>query len=154
MNLMKRLMLLFLIAAISSALAYAHPGGTDSKGGHTNRSTGEYHYHHGYPEHQHTGGVCPYDFDDQTGKNSGTSTEPAPKEKPSFSDVSSDVLFLIVTLPLVAYVLFNVFLIVELILRALTTEQLAFRISRISYYVCLFFSEIFLATSIIKYMIK
>lgn len=49
----------------------AHPGRTDSNGGHHNRSTGEYHYHHGYPEHQHTGGECPYSFDNQTGKNSG-----------------------------------------------------------------------------------
>lgn len=39
----------------------AHSGRTDSKGGHYNRSTGEYHYHHGYPEHQHNkDGSCPY----------------------------------------------------------------------------------------------
>ena len=49
----------------------AHPGRTDSKGGHNNRSTGEYHYHHGYPEHDHydmdgDGEIdCPYDFVDQ-----------------------------------------------------------------------------------------
>lgn len=49
-----------------SVVAYAHPGRTDSDGGHTNHSTGEYHYHHGYPEHQHTDtdgdGIldCPY----------------------------------------------------------------------------------------------
>ena len=40
-----------------SVVAYAHPGRTDSDGGHINHSTGEYHYHHGYPEHQH------YDID-------------------------------------------------------------------------------------------
>jgi hypothetical protein len=39
---------------------YAHPGGTDAYGGHYNHSTGEYHYHHGYSEHQHVNGVCPY----------------------------------------------------------------------------------------------
>lgn len=54
--------------------AYAHPGKTDANGGHYNRSTGEYHYHHGYPEHQHPGGVCPYAYDDRTGYNSGTSS--------------------------------------------------------------------------------
>src|SRR5262245_51489279 len=27
--------------------AFAHPGGLDSKGGHHNRKTGEYHYHRG-----------------------------------------------------------------------------------------------------------
>ncbi len=53
--------------------AYAHPGKTDANGGHYNHSTGEYHYHHGYPEHQHPGGVCPYAYDDRTGENSGTS---------------------------------------------------------------------------------
>lgn len=54
--------------------ASAHPGGTDEYGGHYNRSTGEYHYHHGYPAHQHINGTCPYDFDDRTGWNSGSSS--------------------------------------------------------------------------------
>ena len=53
--------------------ASAHSGGTDSAGGHIDHSTGEYHYHHGYPAHQHPDGVCPYDFDDQTGQDSGSS---------------------------------------------------------------------------------
>lgn len=39
----------------------AHSGRTDSQGGHYNRKTGEYHFHHGYPAHDHPGGVCPYD---------------------------------------------------------------------------------------------
>ena len=51
---------------------YAHPGRTDSSGGHTNHSTGEYHYHHGYSAHDHydmddDGDIdCPYDFVDKT----------------------------------------------------------------------------------------
>lgn len=57
---------IFLVMPIS-----AHPGNTDSKGGHTNHSTGEYHYHHGYPAHLHPNGECPYDFDDRTGQDSG-----------------------------------------------------------------------------------
>jgi hypothetical protein len=45
-----------------------HSGGTDGAGGHYDHSTGEYHYHHGYPAHQHPNGECPYavqeeDFD-------------------------------------------------------------------------------------------
>lgn len=58
----------------------AHPGRTDSAGGHTDSDTGDYHYHHGYEAHAHfdidgNGTIdCPYDFDDQTGRNSGTST--------------------------------------------------------------------------------
>ena len=56
-----------------TSIASAHPGQTDANGGHWDNDTGEYHYHHGYPAHQHTNGVCPYDYDDQTGWNSGTS---------------------------------------------------------------------------------
>lgn len=53
--------------------ASAHPGRTDANGGHYDSSTGEYHYHHGYPAHQHTNGICPYDFDDQTEHRSESS---------------------------------------------------------------------------------
>ena len=52
----------------------AHSGGTDANGGHYQGSS--YHYHHGYPAHQHTNGECPYDFVDNTKGNSGsTKTE-------------------------------------------------------------------------------
>lgn len=61
------------ITALSLS-AYAHSGKTDANGGHYDRSTGEYHYHHGYPAHQHINGTCPYDFDDRTGWNSGSSS--------------------------------------------------------------------------------
>lgn len=49
---------LFLISPVS----LAHSGGTDEEGGHN--SPDGYHYHHGYPAHQHPNGECPYDFDD------------------------------------------------------------------------------------------
>lgn len=52
------IILLFLFSA--NLTVYAHKGGTDSAGGHYNSSTGEYHYHHGYPAHQHPNGICPY----------------------------------------------------------------------------------------------
>lgn len=60
--------------------ASAHPGGTNADGGHWDYDAGEYHYHHGYPAHDHYDsngdGIvdCPYDFDDQTGINSGSSS--------------------------------------------------------------------------------
>lgn len=63
----------FALSALLIVPVSAHPGDLDDDGGHYNRATGEYHYHHGYPEHQHTNGTCPYDFDDKTGENSGTS---------------------------------------------------------------------------------
>ena len=62
----------------------AHPGGTDSKGGHTNHSNGDYHYHHGYSAHDHydmdeDGDVdCPYDLDDKT--KHGHSSETTAKQ--------------------------------------------------------------------------
>lgn len=55
---------------------FAHSGRTDSSGGHHDRSTGSYHYHHGYPAHDHKDldgdgkKDCPYDFDDQTDHSS------------------------------------------------------------------------------------
>ena len=72
-----------LVTAFSLALTLplltvsAHPGRTDGNGGHTDSDTGDYHYHHGYPAHDHydidgDGSIdCPYDFDDKTGQNSG-----------------------------------------------------------------------------------
>lgn len=62
--------LLVLLCLVLVLPVAAHSGGTDANGGHYDG--GSYHYHHGYPAHQHTGGVCPYDFDDRTGWNSGT----------------------------------------------------------------------------------
>lgn len=57
------LMSIVVIILGSCVAVFAHPGKTDSDGGHFDRSTGEYHYHHGYPAHQHENGTCPYDFD-------------------------------------------------------------------------------------------
>lgn len=59
------LVLISIVAIIlgSCVVVFAHPGKTDSAGGHYDRSSGEYHYHHGYPAHQHDNGTCPYDFD-------------------------------------------------------------------------------------------
>ena len=75
---------IFLIPIISFSV-YAHPGRTDSRGGHYNRSTGEYHYHHGYPAHQHPDGVCPYDFDDRTGHSSGSSSKLSRDQEPNLN---------------------------------------------------------------------
>ena len=55
------IILICIFLCLFVATIFAHPGNTDSKGGHYNRSTGEYHYHHGKPEHQHKNGECPYE---------------------------------------------------------------------------------------------
>lgn len=65
--------------------AYSHPGDTDSNGGHYVKDTGEYHYHHGYPAHQHSdldgdGNLdCPYDFKDNTSDSSSQSSAFSPE---------------------------------------------------------------------------
>lgn len=81
---MKRRMLFASLAALLAVLlalpVLAHPGRTDSKGGHFDHSSGTYHYHHGYPAHQHRDldgdgkPDCPYDFDDKTNHSSGSSS--------------------------------------------------------------------------------
>lgn len=63
---------LILTVFVSLVAVQSHSGNTDASGGHYNRSTGEYHYHHGYPAHSHTDGKCPYDYDDKTGSKSGS----------------------------------------------------------------------------------
>jgi hypothetical protein len=84
MRLLKLLVMISVCLCLSFA-AIAHPGKTDSNGGHIDHSTGQYHYHHGYPAHQHSdmdgdGYLdCPYLFDDQTG-SSGNKTD-VPSEK-------------------------------------------------------------------------
>lgn len=55
------LVAIVVLVALSVVPAFAHSGGTDSKGGHYNHDTGEYHYHHGYSAHQHANGECPKD---------------------------------------------------------------------------------------------
>lgn len=61
-----RLLCFILVFLLLALPVFAHPGKTDDNGGHTDHSTGTYHYHHGYEAHYHTGGACPFDFDDQT----------------------------------------------------------------------------------------
>lgn len=68
---MRKITLLISALLILCVTVSAHSGKTDANGGHYDHSTGEYHFHHGFPAHQHTGGVCPYDFVDQT--DTGTS---------------------------------------------------------------------------------
>lgn len=112
---MKRRILSICIALLTifllPAVAFAHPGQTDEDGGHYDRSTGEYHYHHGYPAHQHTGGQCPYDFDDRTGWNSGPSASKSDTKFFDWSDPSNSwgiiLLFCVLPLP----ILFGIFII-------------------------------------------
>lgn len=99
---MRKRLLAFLLAflLLLSPNVLAHSGKTDANGGHYDRSTGEYHYHHGYPAHQHYDmdgdGIidCPYDFDDKTDhssrSDSGSShaVQSTPRPSPQKADDS------------------------------------------------------------------
>ena len=105
---MKRfLAMIFSVCLLTSALALltrAHPGGTDASGGHIDQSTDEYHYHHGYPAHYHTGGSCPYDFDDKTGQSSGSPSNGANGSTSSLPNNSNSSSNKIDTGEVIAYV--------------------------------------------------
>ena len=73
-NYVTKVLLILLAFILTLGLcSSAHSGRTDSNGGHRETATGDYHYHHGYPAHYHTSGVCPYNFDDKTGSSSSSS---------------------------------------------------------------------------------
>ncbi|MCB2181320.1 MAG: HNH endonuclease [Desulfobulbaceae bacterium] len=42
---MKKIIIIFSAILLTVSLAYSHPGGLDSHGGHTNKKTGVYHFH-------------------------------------------------------------------------------------------------------------
>lgn len=92
----KHLYIIFIVALCISLLAIvvsAHPGRTDYNGGHYDHSTGEYHYHHGYPAHDHydmdgDGDIdCPYKFNDKANHNSSSGK---PQTKPSTNQQGAD----------------------------------------------------------------
>lgn len=66
---LKSILITCLFITMITSPVYGHSGRTDSNGGHHVTATGEYHYHHGYPAHQHPNGICPYV--DSTKNNSG-----------------------------------------------------------------------------------
>lgn len=80
---MKRHLVLFLallaLLLTCSLTVFAHSGRTDENGGHYDTSTGEYHYHHGWPAHRHDGGKCPYDLEDNVDYNRNDTSDPNQK---------------------------------------------------------------------------
>lgn len=61
----KKISFIILIIVLTPTIVLAHSGKTDSNGGHYDHSTGNYHYHHGYSEHSHYKGLCPYIDDEE-----------------------------------------------------------------------------------------
>lgn len=97
---------ILLITLFSTPIVSAHSGRTDSNGGHYDTSTGEYHYHHGYPAHQHPNGKCPYEYDDKTDHSSNNSsidyTDDSSYESRTFRNI---VIFFLVGAGVVAFFL-------------------------------------------------
>ena len=93
-KMIKMLMILLILPSIVFPV-YAHPGRTDSQGGHTDHSTGAYHYHHGYSAHDHydmdgDGDIdCPYDFRDNPRETQGNKSGDTSKEKESTQSVDT-----------------------------------------------------------------
>lgn len=98
---MKRLAYIVSILAMVGLLvatSYAHSGRTDRKGGHYNRSTGKYHYHHGYPAHDHYDidgdgkADCPYKFNDKTDhSNHGSSSNSTNKKNDKSTTSATEI---------------------------------------------------------------
>ena len=73
---MKKILFVILSIMLLIVAASAHGGRTDSDGGHYDRSTGKYHWHHGYSAHQHKDKdgdgykeYCPYEDEDDEEDN-------------------------------------------------------------------------------------
>lgn len=126
---MKKVLSVIICIVLCIVIASAHPGDTDANGGHYDHSAGEYHYHHGYPAHQHTGGTCPYDYDDRTGQNSGSpnnsgkrqdgvNEQTITKEKTLWEKVKNtlgNVFFWLIMIPCALLTLFQIWIIIRVI---------------------------------------
>jgi hypothetical protein len=84
MKKLKFIGLVLVVCILTTPLtAWGHSGRTDSSGGHKDNKNasglGYYHYHHGYPAHLHTNGVCPYESKNNTVNNSNVKSTQKPK---------------------------------------------------------------------------
>lgn len=112
-NKLIRAFFIAVMVLITPLAAFAHSGRTDGQGGHYNRTTGEYHYHHGYPAHQHEDGQCPYNFDDQTdhgstgrnndGENSKSNND---TEEKSVLQIIFEIIAYVIVFGYIAWVVF------------------------------------------------
>lgn len=77
-----------------SITAEAHGGRTDSNGGHRDTKNasglGSYHYHHGYPAHLHTNGICPYENGYMESSDSSASSSSVYMDDVTTANTNSD----------------------------------------------------------------
>ena len=85
---------LIIVLGMVTITVSGHQGRTDSDGGHYDRTTGKYHWHHGASAHQHydmdgDGDLdCPYDFKEtanyeENSKSNDNTTTSEPTESPT-----------------------------------------------------------------------
>ena len=113
--------LLPVLLAVICIPVFAHSGRTDGAGGHTNSSTGTYHYHHGYDDHQHYDmngdGIedCPYKFKNATTQkdsNSSNSKKSLSEKKQTKSETKGIALALVILAPLAIYCLIPIIMVI------------------------------------------
>ena len=90
------ILILVILLCFSFVTVSAHPGRTDSQGGHHNRSNGSYHYHHGQPAHQHPNGICPYDNENNSDTLSDANNVSTQNHQSTFSKVCEIIGYVII----------------------------------------------------------
>lgn len=78
-KIVKSIVAIAIAMPLTTQLAFAHSGRTDSSGGHRDNKNasglGSYHYHcGGHPAHLHNGGVCPYSGTSSSSSGSSSSS--------------------------------------------------------------------------------
>lgn len=110
------LCLSMLIVAYSLNISvFAHSGKTDGAGGHYDRDSGDYHYHHGYSAHEHYDmdgdGIkdCPYNFDDKTNHSITTNNADGGDNMPNAnSNVPTWIIFLILVMAITSVAMIGI----------------------------------------------
>ena len=96
-HVIKRLLFCIIVIVIILTIfscSYAHPGRTDSNGGHKDKNNvsglGSYHYHcGGNPAHLHPNGICPYSKDSSSNSKSTNTKSTTSKTNIEVSNTNS-----------------------------------------------------------------
>lgn len=107
--------LIISIIASFSVSTVAHSGKIDGAGGHYDRDSGDYHYHHGYSAHEHSDmdgdGVkdCPYNFNDKTSHSITTNNADGDDNVPiANSNVPTWIIFFILVMAITSIAMIGI----------------------------------------------
>ena len=124
----QKIVLLFLLVVLLCSLSItssAHSGKTDMYGGHYDRSSGEYHYHHGKSAHDHYDidgdGVidCPFEFNKYDNDHNKEKT----KKEVTFGDVLGAILMVVIFSPFIYAIVLLVCMVVVKIIEKITRKE-------------------------------